>query len=121
MSIIKHFDENGILHSEGTPTVIYPEGSREYFWHGMRHRMDGPAIELSNGVKQYYVLDKKITNIEFQRLSMLFVPVTNNLYNLFYCLNMTEIEYESNKYKFGLVSLEDWESVNKKLNIEDFR
>lgn len=120
MNIIKHFDDNGILHSEGTPTVIYPEGSKEYFWHGMRHRTDGPAIELSNGIKQYYILDKKITNIELQRLNSLFVPVKNNMYNLFYCLNMTDFEYESNEHKFGYVSLENFELVDGKLNLKEF-
>lgn len=121
MNIIKHFDENGILHSEGKPTVIYPEGSCEYFWHGMRHRIDGPAIELSNGIKQYYILDTKITNIEFQRLTTICVPVSGSLYDLFYCLNMVETEYESNQHKFGYVSLGDWEVVDLMLNLDDWK
>lgn len=47
-----------ILHNEYGPAIHYPDGSVQYYQHGKRHRVDGPAIENKYG-KMWYVGGKK--------------------------------------------------------------
>ena len=54
MEKIEHRDEQGRLHAETGPAVIHPLGTREWYWHGIRHRADGPAIEHANGHYEYW-------------------------------------------------------------------
>ncbi len=52
---IKCCDKNGQLHNENGPALIRPDGSTEWWWHGLRHREDGPAREDSSGTKEWYM------------------------------------------------------------------
>ena len=40
------------------PAVEYTDGSKEYYVYGKLHRLDGPAREWSDGQKEYYVEGK---------------------------------------------------------------
>lgn len=57
-SSVKYCDKNGQLHNEYGPALIRPDGSTEWWWHGMRHRDEGPAREDASGTKEWYVNNK---------------------------------------------------------------
>lgn len=46
------FDNDGRLHREGGPAVVYPDGMQRWYRHGRLHRDDGPAVIYPNG--DYY-------------------------------------------------------------------
>ena len=44
-----------ILHRIDGPAIEYSDGSKYYYVDDNLHRIDGPAIEYANGTKVYYV------------------------------------------------------------------
>ena len=52
-----------IRHAEGMPAIIWEDGNAAWYHHGMKHRIDGPA--LTDPV-QYYLSDTQLTAEEFQ-------------------------------------------------------
>jgi hypothetical protein len=52
-------DVEGLLHRDNDlPAIIKPDGTHEWFSHGMRHRNDGqPAIMCGDGTQIWYVYD----------------------------------------------------------------
>ena len=42
------------LHREDGPAVEYSDGYKEWYKEGKLHRLDGPAVEYSNGTKFWY-------------------------------------------------------------------
>ena len=46
-------NESGQLHRTDGPAVEYSDGSKEWYINGERHREDGPSIEFSNGDKYW--------------------------------------------------------------------
>lgn len=50
-------DSDGKFHCDDGPAVIYPNGLVMYFNHGIRHRLDGPAVFYLKGDKKtkYFV------------------------------------------------------------------
>jgi hypothetical protein len=49
------YDENGQLHNDNGPAIEYWDGGGEWFRHGIRHRLDGPAILKMNGEISWYI------------------------------------------------------------------
>ena len=49
----------GHLHREDGPAIIYPDGRTEWYQDDWLHREDGPAIEWPNGGKHWYQRGKK--------------------------------------------------------------
>ena len=47
-------DENGHIHREDGPAVIYDDGSVEYWQHGRLHRIGGPAIDYPDTFRKWY-------------------------------------------------------------------
>jgi len=45
---------NGKLHREDGPAVEFSDGYKEWWINGLRHRADGPAIEHPNGAKEWW-------------------------------------------------------------------
>ena len=43
------------LHREDGPAVEWSDGSKEWWFNGKLHREDGPAIEDNNGNKTWYL------------------------------------------------------------------
>jgi hypothetical protein len=67
----RYYDENGYLHREDGPAVIFSDGEQAWFYHGKRHREDGPAIEFPNGIKFWYYNGKEMecsSQKEFDRI-----------------------------------------------------
>jgi len=58
-----------ILHRLDGPAVEYTDGHKEWWVDGNKHRLDGPASEWSNGVKFWYVDGKVLTEMEFNALT----------------------------------------------------
>jgi hypothetical protein len=44
--------EEGIIHREEGPAIIWPDGYEEWLVYGLRHRIDGPAV-MSSLYKEY--------------------------------------------------------------------
>ena len=48
----------GYYHRLNGPAVEWSDGSKEWRVGGKRHRLDGPAVKLQNGTKKWWVDDK---------------------------------------------------------------
>ena len=60
-----------IYHRLDGPAVEYSDGGRAWFVNGKYHRIDGPAIEYANGIILWYINGLNIdckTQEEFDRL-----------------------------------------------------
>ena len=53
------------LHRTDGPAIEYSDGTKEWWLDGKLHRTDGPAIEYSGGIKSWYVNGKRMTEKEF--------------------------------------------------------
>lgn len=49
------FNEKGQLHREDGPAVECSDGDKEWWIDGNKHRIDGPAVEGFDGTKCWYV------------------------------------------------------------------
>ena len=50
----KTWYQNGVRHRLDGPAVEYSDGNKMWYQNGMRHRLDGPAVEYSSGNKAWY-------------------------------------------------------------------
>jgi hypothetical protein len=50
-----YFNQQGCLHREDGPAVVYNNGTVFYYKDGRRHREDGPAAEFADGMVVYYI------------------------------------------------------------------
>ena len=48
-----------LLHRVDGPAVEFSNGTKSWFINGKRHRIDGPAIEYAHGSKDWYVNGKR--------------------------------------------------------------
>jgi hypothetical protein len=55
----------GKLHREDGPAIEWSNGTKEWWLDGKRHREDGPAVEYAHGDKEWYVDDKFLTQEQF--------------------------------------------------------
>ena len=51
--------EMKILHREDGPAIELADGTKCWYLHGKRHRIYGPAIEYANGDKRWYLHGKR--------------------------------------------------------------
>lgn len=54
------FDEKGVLHREGGPAIVWPDGTQMWFKNGKRHRENGPAVEYPSGNVGWYLDGDKV-------------------------------------------------------------
>ncbi len=59
LSALYYYNEQKQLHREDGPAVEYPNGTKYWFFNGMRHRIDGSAIETYSRGKFYYIMGKR--------------------------------------------------------------
>jgi len=52
---IRYYNEKGQLHRLDGPAVEYTDGSKEWWVNGDPHRLDGPAIERADGTRVWLV------------------------------------------------------------------
>jgi hypothetical protein len=50
----KYLLDNGQLHREDGPAVIYKDGSRRWYQNDQLHRTDGPAVEDLDGYRAWH-------------------------------------------------------------------
>jgi hypothetical protein len=55
------------LHRLDGPAVEYTDGSKLWLIHGKYHRLDGPAREWADGLKCWCINDEQLTQEEFER------------------------------------------------------
>ena len=55
---------NGERHRTDGPAIERADGTKQWSLNGRLHRTDGPAIERADGSKQWYVDDKRLTEAE---------------------------------------------------------
>jgi hypothetical protein len=56
---IEYRNDKGELHREDGPAVEISDGDKAWYLNGKRHRTDGPAFEYPNGDKEWYLNDKR--------------------------------------------------------------
>ena len=59
-------DEKGRFHREDGPAIIYKDGTKKWYKHGLLHREDGPAVIYSNGFKKWYLDGIEYSKKEFE-------------------------------------------------------
>jgi len=52
---------SGKLHRDDGPAVEYSNGRKEWWIDGKRHREDGPAIMLSNGDEEWFINGRELS------------------------------------------------------------
>ena len=48
-------NSESLLHRLDGPAIEYSDGAKAWWVNGQLHRVDGPAIEYNNGTKEWYV------------------------------------------------------------------
>lgn len=56
---VNYFDKKGQYHRTDGPAVEYSNGDREWRIKGLLHRTDGPALEWNKIYKQWYINGKR--------------------------------------------------------------
>jgi len=55
-------DSGGWLHSvDDAPAVVTQHGARFWYNHGLQHRKGGPAVEMTNGDREWWVNGRRIS------------------------------------------------------------
>ena len=68
----RHFDEDGELHRTNAPAVVYSDGTKVWYHHGVRrrdgvrHRDGGPALEYPDGTKLWMLSGVEYTEEQYQ-------------------------------------------------------
>lgn len=55
---------NGAVHCDDGPAVQWADGRKEWFHHGLRHRLDGRAVEYSSGGGEWYIGNHRLDDEE---------------------------------------------------------
>ena len=56
MKRIKEYkNEDGEYHRVDGPAVEYSDGTKSWYLNGKRHRTDGPAVEWDDGTKEWFL------------------------------------------------------------------
>src|SRR5574343_602377 len=63
-----YFNEKDKLHRTDGPAIESSNGTKQWYVNGERHRTDGPAIEYSDGTKEWHVNGEELTEQEFNKL-----------------------------------------------------
>ena len=61
---IFYYNENGLLHREDGPAIEDSNGLKDWYKNGKLHREDGSAVEYPNGKKEYWYNDIKYPEIK---------------------------------------------------------
>ena len=56
---IRYYNENNEFHREDGPAIEFTNGYKEWYKDGLRHRENGPAIEYADGTKYWYKNGKR--------------------------------------------------------------
>jgi hypothetical protein len=56
---IRWYNDKDQLHRLDGVAIEYTDGTKSWWVNGKRHRLDGPAIEWASGTKEWYVDSKR--------------------------------------------------------------
>jgi hypothetical protein len=56
-----YHDEDGQYHNDHGPAVIYPDGAKYWYNHGIIHRLDGPAAIFQDKSVHWYINGKCVS------------------------------------------------------------
>lgn len=56
----RYYNAAGQLHREDGPAVEFSNGNREWWQNGQLHREGGPAIERLNGYKEWWLHGRRL-------------------------------------------------------------
>jgi len=71
------YNSNDQIHREGDkPAYIDPDGHKEYWIKGKRHREKGPSVIFSDGRVQYWLNGEKIAKEEHERRTKHVLEIT---------------------------------------------
>lgn len=116
---ISWFDiASGLRHRLNGPAIEQANGNKYYYQNDKRHRLDGPAIEWSNGDKSWFINDL------LHRLDGPAIECANG--EKYWCINgeeLTEEEFNARTMKHSIVidgktieiSHESFEALKKSL------
>ena len=63
---VRYRNSDDQLHREDGPAVELPEGTRFWYLNDQLHREDGPATEWSDGTREWYLDGKRLSKGEFE-------------------------------------------------------
>ena len=75
---IKYHNDLGQRHRLDGPAVEYTNGSKFWYQNGKYHRLDGPAFEWSDGRCKYYIHGREYTELEFKFFSRVILTDTSD-------------------------------------------
>ena len=58
-------NKNKVRHREDGPAIELASGEKRWYLNGHYHREDGPAFEGASGEKRWYLNDKELTEDQF--------------------------------------------------------
>jgi len=79
------YNLNGQRHREDGPAIELADGNKSWYINGQCHREDGPAIEYVNGTKSWYIKGERLTETKFNQRTQ---PCNNKI-----------VEIDGKKYK----------------------
>ena len=59
-------NESGRYHKTDGPAIEYTNGGKEWYINGKYHREDGPAVEYNDGGKYWYLNGKEYSEDQYQ-------------------------------------------------------
>jgi hypothetical protein len=62
---IRYRNEKRQLHRTDGPAIEWTDGSKEWYINNQQHRLDGPAREWPTGHKFWYINDQRLTEEQF--------------------------------------------------------
>ncbi len=69
---ILYLNDNGKLHNDTGPAIIYPSGMQLYYNNGSLHRLTGPAKIFPNGISEYWIGGIQYTIQEFKLIAFFY-------------------------------------------------
>jgi hypothetical protein len=66
MEVRYYKNEQGKVHREDGPAVIFKSGTKLWYYNGVKHRYDGPAIEQPDGYKRWFLNGVEYSEKEYK-------------------------------------------------------
>ena len=63
----RYYNSAGQLHRIDGPAIEYTDGSKQWYQKGLLHRTDGPAVKWADGDEFWYINDRMMTEDEFNQ------------------------------------------------------
>jgi len=69
LGTVYYRNKEGQFHRLNGPAIEGSDGYKAYYFNGKKHRLDGPAKIWPSGYKEYWVNDRQLTKKEFDKLT----------------------------------------------------